>query len=102
MTVKFLIAAEKHLEDIYNMLESKNQQRAIILYNSILDEVERLKDFPKIAQIEPALINERQEFRSLVVQHIYKVVYYIEGEIVYIAAIWDCRQSPKTNQRKVR
>ncbi|MDR1201395.1 MAG: hypothetical protein LBL58_07180 [Tannerellaceae bacterium] len=52
MIIKFLIAAEEHLEDIYNMLEEKNQRRAIDLYNNILDEVERLKDFPKIAQSE--------------------------------------------------
>jgi plasmid stabilization system protein ParE len=102
MTIKFLIAAEDHLDDIYNMLEEKSQRSAIVLYNSILNEIERLRNFPKIAQIEPVLINEPQEFRSLVVQRNYKVVYYIEEDTIYIAAIWGCRQNPKTNKRKIR
>ena len=76
MKIKFLIAAEEHLDDIYNQLADKSERAAIILYNDFLDEIERLRDFPLIAAVEPVLINEPQNFRSLVVRSNYKVIYY--------------------------
>lgn len=48
MKIKFLISAEEHLEDIYN------------------------------------------------------IIYYMEIKTIYIAAIWDCRQDPNTNKRKIK
>ena len=102
MKIKFLIAAEEHLDDIYYYIAEKSEQAAIKLYNDFLDEIERLRDFPQIAAIEPLLINESRTFRSLVVRHTYKVIYYIEGDTIYIAAIWDYRQSPERNEKKVK
>lgn len=102
MKIKFLIAAEEHLDDIYNLIAEKNEQAAINLYNDFLNEIERLRDFPQMAAIEPILINETQTFRALIVRHHYKVIYYTEGDTIYIAAIWDCRQNPKTNKKKIK
>ncbi len=102
MKIKFLIAAEEHLEDIYNSIAGTNEHAAIRLYNDFLDEIDRLRDFPLMAAVEPVLINEPQIFRGLIVKHNYKVIYYIKGDTVYIAAIWDCRQDPKTNRKKIK
>jgi len=102
MKIKFLIAAEEHLDDIYNHIAEKSEQAAIKLYNDFLDEIEILQNFPQIAAVEPLLINEPQNFRALVVRHNYKVIYYIEKDTIYIAAIWDCRQSPERNETKIK
>lgn len=102
MKIKFLIAAEEHLDDIYNQIADKSEQAAINLYNEFLDEIDRLKDFPNIASIESMLSEEPQLFRSLVVRHNYKVIYFQEGNTIFIAAIWDCRQDPKTNESKLK
>jgi Plasmid stabilization system protein len=102
MKIKFLIAAEEHLDNIYNHIAEKSERAAITLYNHFLDEIERLENFSQIAAIEPLLINKPQTFRSLVVHRNYKVIYYIEKETIYIAAIWDCRQSPEINEKKIK
>lgn len=102
MKIKFLIAAEEHLDDIYNSIAGNNEHAAIKLYNDFLDEIERLRSFPEMAAIEPVLDNEPQKFRALVVKHNYKVIYYIQRDTIYIAAIWDCRQNPKTNKKKIK
>lgn len=102
MKIKFLIAAEEHLDDIYNLIAEKNERAAIDLYNDFLDEIERLQDFPQIAAIEPVLAGELQIFRALVVRHNYKVIYYTDVDTIYIAAIWDCRQNPQSNESKVK
>ncbi|WP_313381559.1 hypothetical protein [Proteiniphilum saccharofermentans] len=64
MKIKFLIAAEEHLEDIYNSIAGTNEHAAVRLYNDFLDE--------------------------------------IGGYSIYIAAIWDCRQDPRTNRKKIK
>ena len=102
MKIKFLIAAQEHLDDIYNHIAEKNEQAAVNLYNDFLDEIERLQTFPQMAAVEPLLINEPQTFRSLVIRNHYKAIYYIEKDIIYIAAVWDCRQSPKSNEDKIK
>lgn len=102
MKIKFLIAAEEHLDDIYNQIAEKSERAAITVYNDFLDEIDRLKDFPQIASIEPILDDEPQMFRSLVVRHNYKVIYYLEDDTIYIAAVWDCRQNPQTNISKLK
>lgn len=101
MTIKFLVAAEEHLDDICNHLAENSEQAAIHLYNDFLDEIERLERFPHMAAVEPLLIDEPQIFRSLVIRHHYKAIYYIEEDCIYIAAIWDCRQNPENNQTKI-
>lgn len=47
-----------------------------------------------MAPIEPLLQERKEVFRSLVVRKNYKVIYYIQNTIIYIADIWDCRQDP--------
>ena len=42
-----------------------------------------------------------REYRSLVVMRKYKVIYFIEDEIVHISAIWDCRRNPDTLIKEV-
>ena len=102
MKIVFLVAAQDHLENIYSQISIKSEQAATNLYNHFLDEIERLKDFPQMAAIEALLENESQTFRSLVVQPNYKVIYFIENEIVYIAAIWDCRQNPRALKKTLK
>lgn len=62
----------------------------------------KLKYFPEMAAIEPLLKNRTKTYRSLVIKKTYKVIYYIDRNIIYIADIWDCRQSPKTNTSKIK
>jgi hypothetical protein len=64
MKIKFLIAAEEHLDDIYNSLPERIRTCGVRLYNDFLDE--------------------------------------IGGYSIYIAAIWDCRQDPRTNRKKIK
>jgi len=35
-------------------------------------------------------------YRSVVVNNLNKIVYYIEGDVVHIATLWDTRREPKS------
>jgi plasmid stabilization system protein ParE len=101
MKVIWLKLAAETLDGIYHYLENLNPRAAVELYNDILDETEKLSVFPQMAAIEPLLGGETDTFRSLVVRHRYKVVYFIEDETVKVADIWDCRQAPEALKKRV-
>lgn len=91
-----------HLEDIHKFYEEKSLAVANSLYNDLIDSVEPLKDSPQMAQREEALKHLKKEYRSLVVKKTFKIVYYTNKDNVYIVAVLDCRQHPKTNINKVK
>ena len=96
MSAKWFPAAEKDINRIYEYYATKSQRAATDLYNSILDDVDRLENNPYIAAIEPLLDGNPKSYRSLVTgKRKMKIVYYVENEIVCISRIWDCRQNPK-------
>ena len=93
MTVKWYIEAAGDLDKIYNYYVTRNPRVAAMLYNKILDSVEILKTQPYVATVEQILIGYPEGYRSLVVGN-YKVVYFIEDNLVLIVQIFDCRQNP--------
>lgn len=62
-------------------------------YLQIMKDTALLKENPYMGMSECKLLHREKEYRSLV-EGDYKIIYYIEGEIIYITALWDCRQEP--------
>lgn len=54
-----------------------------------------LAQYPHLGQREPLLAHRQQEYRSIVMHEHYKLVYYIDQQYLYIAALWDTRREPK-------
>ena len=103
MKILWLEFAEEDIESIYRFYaEHKSIKAANKIYNDILDATDSLADFPQMAQIEPDLSDDGEEYRALVVRKHFKVVYFIECDSVYIASIWDCRQNPIKNISKIK
>ena len=103
MKILWLNFAEEDIDAIYRFYaEEKSLRAANKIYNDILDATGSLADFPQIAPIESCLSDDVEEYRSLVVQKHFKVIYFIESESIYIAAVWDCRQNPETNKEKIK
>ena len=53
-----------------------------------------LETSPNIGPIEQLLENAPVLYRSIVVNRLSKIVYYIHNDIVEIVALWDTRQEP--------
>jgi len=97
MKVILLPKALSRLDEIFDWIKTTNNENtAIKVYNSILDELEILEKQPKIAAIEPALEDLPKQFRSLIINRKYKAVYYIEEpkDTIFVTTIWDCRKNP--------
>jgi len=78
--------------DYYNLVAGREIATALV--TDIKNAVKSLLKFPKMAAVEPYLIEFPQEFRSLVVRRHFKVIYFVTETKIYIVTIWDCRQNP--------
>ena len=97
MKLKLLFALEalEDMENIFHYYAEQSESYAVELYNQIIEETEQLQYFPQMAQKEPLLKEFKEDYRSLIVRTIYKIVYFVENETVNIVAVFDCRQNPK-------
>ena len=59
-----------------------------------------LEDFPTIGQIEPLLADRTIQYRSLLLGELNKIIYYIDGDIIYIVDFWDTRREPKAQAQR--
>ena len=58
------------------------------------EKAETLKKFPFIGQKETMLFSRKNRYRRLIIRF-FKIVYFIEGENIFIVAFFDTRQDPE-------
>lgn len=54
-----------------------------------------LEKMPELGHFEPLLAEYKQGYRSIVINRLNKLIYYIKDNTILIAAFWDCRREPK-------
>jgi plasmid stabilization system protein ParE len=71
-----------------------------------MDDMEQavlaLADMPTMGKQEPLFAHRKQEYRSIIVRRMNKVVYYVKGDTLHIAAFWDTRREPKNQAMQTR
>lgn len=71
-----------------------------------LKEVQHVSDLlesnPCLGPVEPLLAQKSKPYRSVVLNHLNKIVYYIKGDTIRIAAFWDTRSEPKAQAAKLK
>lgn len=71
-----------------------------------MDEVEQavksLADMPSMGRIDPLFAHRKEEYRSFIVRRLNKIVYYVKGDILHIAAFWDTRREPKNQAKQTK
>jgi plasmid stabilization system protein ParE len=101
MVIVWLPQAEEALNSIHFYYSEKSLQAASKMISDIKQATERLVDYPEKAFREPLLSERPETFRSLIIKKIYKIIYYVNGDIIYIADIWNCRQNPITLRSRI-
>ncbi|MDT3738811.1 MAG: type II toxin-antitoxin system RelE/ParE family toxin [Candidatus Kapabacteria bacterium] len=87
--------AISQLKDIYQYYTSNvNPITATRIINRIVKRVEILQKHPLSGQKEDLLYDYPEDFRYLVESN-YKIIYWIETELITIATVFDCRQNPE-------
>ena len=63
-------------------------------YNKLDEIEEELLSFPEMGKVEPLLQERSKLYRSIVATKYNKIIYFIDGDTIYIADFWDTRREP--------
>ncbi len=61
-----------------------------------------LKRHQEIGPIDPLFADRPRTYRSVIIDGLSKMVYFVEGDVIYIAAFWDCRKDPSAEAGRVK
>ena len=88
---------------VANYIRSRFGYRYRLKFMQEVDKIiEIVKQHPNIGSFEPLLADLPTAYRSIVVNHLSKIVYYINGDIIYIADFWDVRHEPDALAAQVK
>ena len=76
--------------------------RAEKFSQSIKQTVQIIMRHPEIGPIDPLFADRATTYRSVIIDGLSKMVYFVEGDVIYIAAFWDCRRDPSTEADSVK
>ena len=97
MKVIWSLQAKENLQNTSNYIRKEFGK---ISKQKFLDEVLHvavlLESNPYLGLIEPLLDEAPVEYRSIVVNHINKLVYYIHENTIEIVVLWDTRREPES------
>lgn len=71
------------------------------LHKKYLKKQERLLKHPESGFPEPLLADRKIHYRASVINEYYKVIYYVKGDVLRIAAFWDMRMQPDNLQKTI-
>lgn len=95
MKIRWTTKAENQLIEIYAYYKlNVSIKVAKSIKQSIFKRNEILLAQPKSSQVEELLKDRNYEYRYLVEGN-YKIIYWLENEIINIAVVFDCRRNPQ-------
>ena len=103
MKVVWSLQAKENLQQtsyyIRKEFGKKSKQKFL---DEVLHVAVLLESNPYLGQVEPLLGEVSVEYRSIVINHINKLVYYIHENTIEIVVLWDTRREPKSLAKKVK
>ena len=98
MKIKWDPEARASFRQVARYVNTKFGRKARQEFMQRVKDTEGLvRQSPNIGQIDPLFESRAKTYRSVIVNGLNKMVYYVEDDIVHIAAFWDTRREP-TNQ----
>ena len=89
-------AAKESLRQIARYINTNFGHEARRHFIQLVQETENnLKRNPNIGFVDPLFANRCLTYRSVIINGLSKLVYYTEGDTIYIAAFWDTRKEPE-------
>lgn len=77
-------------------------QQAKKFRQKVDDTVNSLLRSPNIGQIDPLFSNRAKTYRSIIINGLNKLVYFVNDDILYIAGFWDTRMEPEEQAANVK
>jgi plasmid stabilization system protein ParE len=101
MVLKWSIGAKRDLREIHGFYsENASLKVAKKMVERIIIRADQLIDAPYSGAVEKHLENKKFPYRFLVFRH-FKIYYLVNGELVVIVGVFDCRQNPEKLKKLV-
>ena len=95
MTVAYAARAERRLRGVARFhAEEGRGAIGVAIVAEIRARAELLAGQPDLGAAEPRLAGYGRGHRSLLAARYYRIVYYVEGDAVIVATVFDVRQDP--------
>ena len=82
--------------------ERFGEKRSMKFLDDVDEAVDMIMRHPGIGTIDPLFTDRSVTYRSVVVDGLSKMVYRVEDDVIYIAAMWDCRREPEVQAEQVK
>jgi len=93
----------EHLIEYAEKEETKKlRQYSMQEIDDMLDEAEAAFEAGEFLTNDEVFHHRQQTYRSIIVRKLNKIVYYVKGDTLHIAAFWDTRREPKRQARRAR
>lgn len=103
MRVKWSERARKQRDEVANYIRRQfGAKRKYQFKQEIRDTTNLLKRSPGIGQIDPLFSDRAMTYRSVIINGLNKLVYFVKDDTIHIAAFWDTRQEPETQAEKTK
>ena len=95
--------ATRGKQDVANYIRRRfgDDRRDVFLLH-VRETTQMLKSHPNLGPVEPLLADRPTTYRSVVIDGLSKLVYFIEDDVIYIAAFWDTRREPKNQAAQAK
>ena len=97
-TNKAEMERESIAEYIRNGFGTKRMKQFVREVDQVVKMIVR---YPNMGPIDPLFADRPRSYRSVIVGGLSKMVYFVEGDVVYIASMWDCRRDPEVQAAEV-
>lgn len=102
MQIKFTDKAIAHLESILDIyIEYAGELSAMKFSKAVDAKLNKLLRFPEIGFPEPLLVDRKYFYRATIIQGNYKMIYYVDNDIIWVVAFWDMRMNPEKLKRTI-
>jgi len=96
MNVVWHLRAEKEKDKIADYIRWRFGDDRMEKFMQEVDEtVQMITLNPSAGFIDPLFAHRAKTYRSVIINGLSKMVYYVKGNILHIAAFWDTRREPK-------
>jgi plasmid stabilization system protein ParE len=102
MQVKYNAKAVQHISSTIDYyLEHYGKQATTNLAHEIDEKVKTLRKYPEIGFPEPLLKDRYIPYRATIIGRYHKLIYYVRGNTLRIAALWDMRMHPERLKKRI-
>ncbi len=103
MRVKWFERARRQRDEVANYIgQHFGARRKHQFKQEIRDTTNLLKRNPGIGQIDPLFSDRARTYRSVIINGLNKLVYFVKDDTIYIAGFWDTRMDDEDQAAQVK